>query len=82
MELAVNVGCCEMKEEIEQCVKCGLFVLSEGTQNSDLWFGREVRRGYLADLGSHRVSVVGLENSSLSSSATLHLVMYETAMNP
>lgn len=80
-ELAFNVGHCVMKEEIEQRVKCGLFVLPERTQNSGLWFRCEVWRGYLADLGSHKVSAAGLENSSLSSSATLHLVMYETAMN-
>ena len=41
-ELAFNVGCCEMEEEIEQCVNCGLFVLPERTQNSNLWFGCEV----------------------------------------
>lgn len=73
-KLAFNVGCCKMREEVEQCVKCGLLVLSERPQNSNLWCGCEAWRGYLADLGLHRVSAAGLRNSPLFSSAVLPLV--------
>lgn len=63
-------------------MKCGLFILSEMTQNSDLWFGCEIGGGYLADLRSRSLSAVGLENSSLSSSAALQPLTYETTVNP